>query len=146
MARLIRVLNGGILGALFGLAVGAGIGGIISVVCLISEDPMDRGPTAGAVFVLSIGSCTLLGGVAGLASHVSKNGVSLLHSMILVTITAIAATALSVSMSDENDAMLLVGAFVGIVIGGVLVVLAGLGKGRPPSIAKQGDDTLFTPG
>jgi hypothetical protein len=141
MTRPLRMLNGGILGALLGVAVGIGVGGVISLLCSLAEDPLDRWHVAGAVFVLSIASCTLLGLVAGLASRVSENGVPLLQSVIAVAITTIAATLFSVCL---DEAMLLVGAVVGIVIGGVVVVLTGLGNRPRPTIANQNDEASIS--
>jgi peptidoglycan/LPS O-acetylase OafA/YrhL len=103
---------------------------------------MDRWQTAGAVFALSLGSCALLGIVAGLASRVSESGVSLLRSAMIVAIASIVGSVFSICI---NEATLLVGALVGIAIGGILVILTGLGTNTGRPLPKQNDETSAAP-
>ena len=61
MTRLLRMLNGAILGALLCPAVGAGIAGVVLLICLPNEHPMDRWYMAGWVAAIAIVSSMLVG-------------------------------------------------------------------------------------
>ena len=128
MARLLlRMLNGAILGALLCLAVGAGVAGVALLIGLPSEHPMDRWYTAGWVAVIAIVSSVLVGLIAGAASRVSEYGLPLLKSAMVVAVTGVIAIAFAPSVKSGRFLLAPLG---GVIVGGIVVVLAGIVKTR----------------
>ena len=135
MARLLlRMLNGAILGALLCLAVGAGVAGVALLIGLPSEHPMDRWYTAGWVAAIAIVGSVLVGLIAGAASRVSEHGLPLLKSVMVVAVTGVIAIAFAPSV---KSGMFLLAPLGGVIVGGIVVVLAGMTRMRCALSAKQ---------
>ena len=134
MAHRLRMLNGAILGALFGLVVGTGFAGVVLLLYLPHEYPVDRWYNGVRIFALVVGSGTLVGLVAGLASSVPERGLSFLRSTTIVAIAGIVAIAFA---PNVKRGMFLSAPLVGVIVGGIVVVLAGIVKSNSARSAKQ---------
>ena len=137
MPCLLRMLRGAILGALFGLAVGIGVGGTVAILCSLAEDPMDRWYLGVRVFVLLVGSGIVVGLVVGLASKVPEHGLPLLQSTAIVAIGGVVGSVVaSVLAAGETDRFLLA-PLLGVIIGGIVVVMVGVAETNAIRSAKQ---------
>src|SRR5664279_1627091 len=123
MTCLLRMLGGAILGALFGLAVGIGVAGVVLLLDLPNEDPLDRWDSGVPIFVLLVGSGTLVGLIAGLASRASEHGLPFLKSATVVAIAGIVTTPIALSLPRG---MFLLAPLAGIILGGIAVVWGGI--------------------
>jgi len=130
------MFNGAILGALLCSAVGTGVAGVVLLIGLPSELPMDRWYSAGCVFAMTIVSSMLVGLVAGAASRASEHGLPLLKSVMVVAVTAIAALG---SLIFVGKGFFLLVPLGGVIVGGIVVVLAGIVKTRCTPRPKQED-------
>lgn len=139
MTRLLRMLNGAIMGALLCLAIGAGITGIVLSIGLPSEHPMDRWYTAGWVAAIAIVSSMLVGLIAGAASRVSEHGLPLLRGVMVVAVTGIVACAL---LMFVGKGFFLLAPLGGVMVGGIVVVMVGLKKTHCVPSTKQEDKDI----
>jgi len=138
MARLPRMLSGGILGALFGLTVGTGFAGVVLLLYLPHEFPMDRWYNGIRVFALAVSSSTVVGSVAGLASRASEHGLSLLKSTMIVAICGIAGVVAAIALArGVKTGMFLLAPLLGIIVGGIVVVAVGIARTNAVRRTKQ---------
>jgi len=146
MTRLLRILNGAILGALLGLAVGTGFVGVVLLLYLPNAYPMDRWYAGVRIFGLVVGSSTLVGLVAGLASKACERGLPLLKSTMIVAIGGIVAIPFGIMAIpfawSVGSAMYLLVPLVGVIVGGIAVVLIGMARSNAIEIAEhKGENT-----
>jgi hypothetical protein len=134
MSHLPRILDGAIRGALFGLAVGTGFAGVGLLLTLPNSDPMDRWNTGIAIFALVVSSSTVVGLVAGLASRVSEHGLSFFKSTMIVAAAGIVAIPFAPIV---KSGMFLLAPLVGILVGGIAVVMAGIARTNALRSTKQ---------
>jgi peptidoglycan/LPS O-acetylase OafA/YrhL len=132
--HLRRILKGAIFGALLGLAVGTGLAGVVLLLALPGELPMDRWYTGVAVFTLLVSSGTVVGLVVGLASKVPEHGLSFLQSTTIVAIGGVLAIVLGPHIKSETFPL---GPLVGVVFGGIAAVGAGIARTHRIRLTKQ---------
>lgn len=124
------------MGALLCLAIGGSFAGIALLIGLPNEHPMDRWHTAKGVITIAVVSSTLVGFVAGAASRASLHGLPLIQSVMVVAVTTIAAIG---SLMFVGKGFYLSVSLGGVVVGGIVVALAGIIKAHWKSSTKQED-------
>jgi hypothetical protein len=134
MARLLRMLSGAAAGVLLGLAVGTGLGGVILVVSLPNELPMDRWDNGVRILALLAGSGTAVGLISGLASRIPKHGLSLVKSTAIVAIGGLVAVVLA---PNVKSGWFLPSFLIGILFGGIAAVGAGMARSHATRVARQ---------
>jgi hypothetical protein len=134
MTRLLRMIYGTILGALFGLAVGMWISVVVSLFILPNELVRDRLDTGVRIFVLIVGITTFLGLVGGFASKVSEHGLSIPKS---TTIVATAGIMTAFITSEGKSDMFFLAPLAGVIVGGMVVVVVGIVKSNSIQRTKQ---------
>jgi hypothetical protein len=109
------------------VTIGAGIACVILLIGLPCELAMDRWYIGSRVAALAIGSSAIVGLIAGVASGLFEHGLPLLRSVMIVAVTAIAALVLLIFVGEGFFLMVPIG---GVIVGGIVVVLAGIAKTR----------------
>jgi hypothetical protein len=137
MSHLHRILDGATRGTLFGLVVGNGFAGAVLLLSLPHEYPMDRWYNGIRIFALVVGSSTVIGLVAGVASRVSEHSLSFLRSTMIVATDGVVGLVVAIVLAAGKSSMFLVVPLSGVIIGGIVVVMNGIVTTNAARRAKQ---------